>query len=66
MAADNNSKSGKPELPVIPFASPADWEEWLDKNHADSKGIWLQIFKKDSGIPSVNYAGALDVALCYG
>jgi uncharacterized protein YdeI (YjbR/CyaY-like superfamily) len=28
--------------------------------------IWLRIFKKDSGVASVNYALALDEALCYG
>lgn len=66
MQANINNLSNKPDLPVIPFASQALWEQWLDQNHAASKGIWLQMFKKDSGIASVNYAQALDVALCYG
>lgn len=66
MEANTNSQSKKPDLPVIPFASPALWEQWLEQNHAISKGIWLQMFKKDSRIASVNYAQALDVALCYG
>lgn len=54
------------EMQIIPFASPAIWEQWLDENHAVSKGIWLQFYKKGSGITSVTYAEALDVALCYG
>lgn len=54
------------ELPVILFATPKDWEIWLKANHAESNGIWLRLAKKDSGIESVNYAEALDVALCYG
>jgi len=29
-------------------------------------GVWLKFAKKASGISSVNYAQALDVALCYG
>lgn len=66
MEANNNTTSNKPDLPVIPFTSQFLWEQWLDKNHAISKGIWLQMFKKGSGIASVNYAEALDVALCYG
>jgi uncharacterized protein YdeI (YjbR/CyaY-like superfamily) len=66
MEANINNKSNKPDLPIIPFASQVIWEQWLDQNHAVSKGIWLQMFKKDSGIASVNYAQALDVALCYG
>lgn len=56
----------KTDLPIVAFSSPADWEEWLDKNHALSQGIWLQFYKKGSGTPTVVYAEALDAALCYG
>ena len=56
-------KSG---LNSLPFKSPEAWEKWLAKNHASSKGVWLKIFKKDSGKPTVTYAEALDGALCYG
>jgi uncharacterized protein YdeI (YjbR/CyaY-like superfamily) len=48
------------------FKSQAKWEKWLDKNHAKSNGVWLKFAKKNSGIKSVNYTEALDVALCYG
>lgn len=54
------------ELPVLTFASATDWEAWLAEQHAISRGIWLKIAKKDSGIASVNYTEALDGALCYG
>jgi len=53
------------ELPVKPFKTPAAWEKWLSAN-ADAAGVWLKIAKKDSGIASVTYAQALDVALCHG
>lgn len=56
----------KSDLPILPFKTPEAWEMWLAKNHASSKGLWLKIFKKDSSKPSVTYAQALDVALCYG
>jgi len=56
----------KQELPVVPFGSAAAWEAWLEEHHAASEGLWLKISKKDSGIESVSYAEALDVALCYG
>lgn len=55
-----------PELPIIPFESEAAWEGWLEQNHASSPGLWLKIAKKGSGYESVDYAGALDVALCFG
>src|ERR1700730_2520115 len=48
------------------FKSSADFREWLEKNHAQSDGIWLRIFKKASNEKSLTYAGALDQALCYG
>jgi len=54
------------ELPILPFASAAAWEAWLEEQHAHAAGVWLQIAKKDSGIPTVTYAQALDVALCFG
>ena len=54
------------DIPVILFAKPKDWQAWLKANHTESKGLWLRLAKKASGIESINYAEALDVALCYG
>ena len=56
----------KTGLPIISFKSPKEWASWLAKNHAKSSGIWLRLFKKDSGVATVTYAEALDEALCYG
>lgn len=53
------------DLPIQHFKDHNDWEQWLKANAA-GKGLWLKIAKKDSGIASVNYAQALDVALCHG
>ncbi len=51
---------------TISFKSSLDFEKWFAKNGSKSEGIWLKIFKKDSGVATVTYAEALDVALCYG
>ena len=51
---------------IISFTSAAEWETWLDANHARVDGVWLRMFRKDSGKPTVTYAEALDAALCYG
>jgi uncharacterized protein YdeI (YjbR/CyaY-like superfamily) len=59
-------KSKSPDLPMKLFKTPGAWEKWLEANHVKSAGIWMQIAKKDSGLTSVNYQEALDVALCYG
>lgn len=53
-------------LPTIEFKTSEAFETWLVKNHDNSTGLWLKIFKKDSGIKTISYAEALDVALCYG
>jgi uncharacterized protein YdeI (YjbR/CyaY-like superfamily) len=54
------------ELPVIAFVSIKNWQTWLAKEHARSSGVWLKIAKKNTGIKTVTYAEALEVALCYG
>ncbi len=54
------------EFSILPFASVDLWEQWLAEHHATLNGVWLQIAKKASGIASVTYDEALDVALCYG
>jgi uncharacterized protein YdeI (YjbR/CyaY-like superfamily) len=53
-------------LPIIAFASPAEWEAWLAANHDRSRGLWVKFAKKEAGVATVTYAQALDGALCYG
>lgn len=53
-------------LPTLSFESQQSWEDWLQANHASSKGIWLKIAKKETGIPSMHAVEARDVAFCYG
>jgi uncharacterized protein YdeI (YjbR/CyaY-like superfamily) len=53
-------------MQILRFKSSAVFRRWLDKNHATSDGLWLRIFKKDSGAKTVTYAEALDQALCFG
>ena len=48
------------------FASSREFRDWLAENHGSCDGILLRIYKKDSGIPTVTYAEALDQALCFG
>jgi ABC-2 type transport system ATP-binding protein len=49
------------------FASTtADWRAWLAQNFRSEKEVWLIIYHKDSGTPSVRYHEAIEHALCYG
>ena len=48
------------------FRSSKELRAWMAKEHARVRGLHLRIYKKDSGVPSVTYAEALDQALCFG
>jgi len=54
------------DLPTLSFERQKDWAVWLEKNHATTPGVWLKLAKKASGVQSVTYDEALEVALCYG
>jgi uncharacterized protein YdeI (YjbR/CyaY-like superfamily) len=54
------------DLPILLFALPRELEAWLEENHASAEGLWLKIAKKGSGMQSVTYAEALELALCFG
>jgi uncharacterized protein YdeI (YjbR/CyaY-like superfamily) len=53
-------------MKIMTFTSSGDFRSWLVKNHSESDGILLRIYKKDSGVSAVTYAEALDQALCFG
>jgi uncharacterized protein YdeI (YjbR/CyaY-like superfamily) len=59
--------------PVVPnpkniraFKNEAAFENWMRANHARETEIWVRLYKKGSGKPTVTNAQALDVALCWG
>lgn len=53
-------------LPERAFRDAAEWTAWLEKHHADSRGLWLKIAKKAAGVASVTYDEAVETALCFG
>ena len=59
-------KSTLGDLPIVLFKEKKDWAKWLEANHATAAGIWVRIAKKGAQETSINYAEALEVALCYG
>ena len=54
------------DRPTIFFTGEAEFRTWLESNHANSEGVWAKFAKKDAGIVSLNHAGALRQALCFG
>lgn len=54
------------ELETLAFASAAELEAWLEREHAREAGIWLKLAKKDAGVATVTYEEAVELGLCFG
>jgi len=54
------------DRPIVDFETAQAFDAWLEQYGGTSPGIYIKIAKKDSGVLSVTYAEALEVALCYG
>jgi uncharacterized protein YdeI (YjbR/CyaY-like superfamily) len=48
------------------FPSPAAWRTWLKEHHAETTELWVGLYKRDSGRPSITWPEAVDGALCFG
>jgi uncharacterized protein YdeI (YjbR/CyaY-like superfamily) len=68
MQDDNAPEAGaaKDGLAIFAPEEPAAWEAWLDENHLQSAGVWLRLYKKDSGKRKLTYEEAVVIALCFG
>jgi uncharacterized protein YdeI (YjbR/CyaY-like superfamily) len=58
-------KSSAPDLPSLTFATYPDFERWLDAHHAE-RGVWVRFAKAGTGIQSIKYAEAVEIALRWG
>jgi len=59
-------KSLPTDLPIRSFPSSAEFEAFLERDHTTAPGVYLQLAKKGSGIPSISSTEAIEVALCFG
>src|SRR6202034_790391 len=59
-------KVQKKEPPIVAFPSQKAFGAWLRRNHSSVSALWIRFFKKGSGVGTIAYAEALDVALQYG
>lgn len=57
----------KPDAPkTMTFKSPKELSKWLQANHATESELLIKMFKKGSGIPSVNWNEVVIESLCWG
>ncbi|WP_049721567.1 YdeI/OmpD-associated family protein [Gilvimarinus polysaccharolyticus] len=51
---------------ILSFTTPKDLGDWLKVNHARESELWLKMYKKDSGVPSVTWNDVVVEVLCWG
>jgi uncharacterized protein YdeI (YjbR/CyaY-like superfamily) len=49
-----------------PFASRSELEAWLRAHHSTKTELWVRLYKKATGIPSVTWEDCVVAALCWG
>ncbi|MFZ0419364.1 MAG: YdeI/OmpD-associated family protein [Candidatus Sulfotelmatobacter sp.] len=48
------------------FSSPSAWRAWLEEHHANTQELWVGLYTRGSGRPSITWPEAVDGALCFG
>ena len=48
------------------FATPKEFRAWLQRHHASATELWVGLYRKGSGRPSITWLQAVDEALCFG
>jgi uncharacterized protein YdeI (YjbR/CyaY-like superfamily) len=54
--------ASKADLPVMAFATQADWNAWLAGQPKASLGVWVKFAKKASAVSTVSKQDAIDAA----
>jgi uncharacterized protein YdeI (YjbR/CyaY-like superfamily) len=54
------------QMEPVFFAKPGELREWLERHHGDRDELWVGLYKKASGKPSVTWPEVVDEALCFG
>ena len=52
--------------PILPVATRADFEAWLETENERADGVLLELAKKPSGLPAPTWDECVDTALCFG
>jgi uncharacterized protein YdeI (YjbR/CyaY-like superfamily) len=55
-------------MPLKPqfFATLSAWRVWLEEHHRATQELWVGLYKRESGRPSITWPEAVDGALCFG
>ena len=53
-------------MKIVFFSTPPDLRRWFLRNHATERELWVGLYKKNSGKPSITWSESVDEALCVG
>ena len=56
----------RPAAPPTSFATPEDFAAWLADHHDSASELWIRMFKKGSGTPSVDWNDCVVQSLAWG
>jgi uncharacterized protein YdeI (YjbR/CyaY-like superfamily) len=48
------------------FATPAEFRQWLKRNHGTTRELWVGYYRKSTGRPTMTWRESVDEALCFG
>lgn len=51
---------------LIHFENGEQLEAWLEENGAELDELWIEIYKKHTGVASVSWTEIVEAALCFG
>jgi len=53
-------------MKTLQFQTRDEWRDWLAENHDQETEVWLIYYKKETGLPSLEYGESVEEALCFG
>ncbi len=51
---------------IMAFENEVAFESWIKQNYNQYDALWVRLYKKGSGVATITYKQAVDVALCWG
>ena len=66
MTTTIGTPGGTPERPAIFFATPEEFRNWLEANHATAAELWMGLYKKHVPDGGLTWEQAVPEALCFG
>lgn len=65
-SASGSPRKGLPPARPLSFETPRQLEQWLRSNHEHEQELWVRIFKKESGTPTVTWNDCVIAAIAWG